>query len=77
MGKLTVINGIFLFLNFSLSIVFVELFIVYLGKPYRLVPGEENQPLFLERKFRQACVWSSFTIDRTKTAWKYNVFLCE
>ncbi len=47
------------------------------GKPYRLTPEEMDQPDFLYRKFRQACSWYSFTIDRTQTDWTYNVFIRE
>ena len=48
-----------------------------LGRPYRQVPGEQALPNFLHKKFRQACAWSSFTIDRNNTAWKYKTFICK
>lgn len=47
-----------------------------LSKPYRLIPQKEfNLPDFLDRKFRQACTWSSFTIDRRNFEWTYSTFI--
>ncbi|KAK2182820.1 hypothetical protein NP493_335g04014 [Ridgeia piscesae] len=48
-----------------------------MGRPYRQVPGEQALPNFLHKKFRQACAWSSFTIDRNNTAWKYKTFILD
>lgn len=47
------------------------------GKPYRLIDKELTLPDYLGRKFRQACTWSSFTIDRNDVAWTYKTFICE
>ena len=47
------------------------------GRPVRMMVEESNQPNFLEKKFRQACSWNAFTIDRTMTNWTYNVFICK
>ena len=47
------------------------------GRPYRHVSSEQALPNFLHKKFRQACAWSSFTIDRDDFAWKYKTFICK
>ena len=41
----------------------------------RLDPAEVTQADFLSLKFRQACSWSAFTIDRNEIDWVYNVFV--
>ena len=50
---------------------------LFLGKPYRANVGEMDDPVFLQRKFRQACSWYSFTLDRRDTAWTYSVYICK
>ena len=47
------------------------------GRPVRLIPTEVSQDDFLSLKFRQACSWSAFTIDRNEIDWVYNVFVRE
>ena len=46
------------------------------GKPYRLTQIELAYPDFEVYMFRQACTWSSFTIDRQDYHWNYKTFLC-
>lgn len=48
-----------------------------MGKPYRLTQVEIGYPDFLTRMFRQACTWSSFTIDRNDINWNYRTFLLD
>lgn len=40
-----------------------------------MTDAEMSQPDYLERKFRQACTWSSFTIDRDNIDWTYQTFV--
>jgi hypothetical protein len=48
-----------------------------MSKPYRLSSWEMGLPNYLERKFRQACTWSSFTLNRDKTDWVYYTFILD
>lgn len=48
-----------------------------LGKPYRMTEIEMAYPDFEMYMFRQACTWSSFTIDREEFVWNYKTFLSE
>jgi len=47
------------------------------GKPYRLTEVEMAYPDYKMYMFRQACTWSSFTVDREDIAWTYKTFLCK
>ncbi|XP_064605817.1 uncharacterized protein LOC135470711 [Liolophura sinensis] len=47
------------------------------GRPNRLTEDEKNNPNYREIKFRQACDFLSFTIDRKKTNWKYGVLILD
>ncbi|XP_076462580.1 uncharacterized protein LOC143294945 [Babylonia areolata] len=47
------------------------------GKPSRLTQDEEAQANFMERKFREACSWMSFTFSRNHTDWKYEVLILD
>lgn len=46
-----------------------------MGRPFRLTSSERDSPDHLDRKFRQACTWSSFTFNRNDMNWKYNTFV--
>jgi len=47
----------------------------YAGKPYRVSPAQRARPDWKERIFRQACTWSSFTLNRDDTDWRYYTFI--
>jgi len=47
-----------------------------MGRPYR-VTTDQYQSDYLWQNFYQACTWSSFTFDRNKAAWKYNIFILD
>jgi hypothetical protein len=46
-----------------------------MSKPYRLGTQQTSRPDWQERIFRQACTWSSFTLNREDTAWRYYTFI--
>jgi len=47
-----------------------------MGRPSRLASTDQNIPDMLERKFRQACMWTGFTLNRDDAAtWKYKTFI--
>jgi len=46
-----------------------------MGRPSRLSSTDQLVPNFLERKFRQACMWTSFTLNRDDTDWRYSTFI--
>ncbi|ELT96302.1 hypothetical protein CAPTEDRAFT_221016 [Capitella teleta] len=48
-----------------------------MGKPYRMTEIELAYPDFEVYMFRQACTWSSFTIDRDDYHWNYKTFLLD
>lgn len=49
--------------------------VISTGKPYRLGQQQLSRPDWMERIFRQACTWSSFTLNRDDTAWRYYTFI--
>lgn len=47
-----------------------------MSKPYRVSPAQRTRPDWMERIFRQACTWSSFTLNRDEAAdWRYYTFI--
>lgn len=46
-----------------------------MSKPYRVSPMQRSRPDWMERIFRQACTWSSFTLNRDDTDWRYYTFI--
>ena len=50
---------------------------VLTGKPYRLTNVEMAYPNYRMNMFRQACTWTSFTINRNDVKWNYKTFLRE
>ena len=47
------------------------------GMPYQLLLNtEETNPKdYMERAFREACSWRSFTFNRDEYKWKYEVMI--
>ncbi|XP_050400479.1 uncharacterized protein LOC126817508 [Patella vulgata] len=45
------------------------------GKPSRLTGDEIADTDYLEKKFREACSWVSFSFNRDDTHWKYEVLI--